>query len=82
MGRFLKTKIEIVNLKMLDVTGVEHIAIAETIIDLNEVAVVRQQAPDDEHIIDDNLCVVYLKSGEFFNLLMPYKEVVEALGWQ
>ena len=81
MINILKTKIDLNNTKLSDITGVEHLIHAEICINIDEITAVRQHAEDDEEHINPDLSFVYLKSGEYFMIYTPYTEVLQQLGW-
>lgn len=81
MSHTLKSKIEIVNNKLSEITGKDHVMMADIVIDFNEIVAIREQAHDDSSEISPDMCTVYLRSGEFFYLYTPYLEVASRLGW-
>lgn len=77
MGKFIKTHIELVNMKEVELTGVERVMYGELIFELNQVAAIRETIIDDESEPDPKRCGVYLKTGEYFNIFTPYKEIAK-----
>jgi hypothetical protein len=81
MRNLLKSKIELVNTKLSEITGTDQTMMAEIIVDLNDIVAVREHAPDNESEINPNTCAIYLNNGDYFCLFTPYSEVVRRLGW-
>jgi len=72
-------QIEIFNQKLSDIYGQECLMTAEIVIDLDEVAAIRQNCKEEIETIADDICVVYMKSGESFILMNPYLDVLHNL---
>lgn len=67
----LKTYIELVNQRKIDLTGKEEILRSEMTLRLGEVESIRQVIDDNDEI-DPDSCYVYMKSGQSFIINTPY----------
>jgi hypothetical protein len=75
MSKLLITKTELLHDKEYDFMEQQDKSLADVCIKYDEIVAVRQNA-DEADIINPNMCVVYLKSGELFFIFTPYEEVL------
>jgi hypothetical protein len=75
MSKLLITQIELLHDKEYDFIEQQDKSLANLCIRYDEIVAVRQNA-DEADIINPNMSVVYLKSGEFFFIFTPYEEVL------
>ena len=75
MSKLLITQIELLHDKEYDFIEQQDKSLANICIRYDEIVAVRQNA-DKADIINPNMCVVYLKSGELFFIFTPYEEVL------
>ena len=77
MTKLLFTTIDIVHKKEYEfMQGSEQLLRVETCICYDEIIAVRQHCEEEDPIINPDMCVVYLKSGEVFFVFTPYEEVL------
>ena len=74
----IETKMELVNSKTLSITGEEEITIVNVMIDTSEILAIREVV-NNEMELDKNVTFVYFKSGDSFEVMMPYKDLKELL---
>lgn len=87
--KFITAEIELLNTKMAELIGSgKHTIRAEVRILTENIVAVRQFADDEDSVnsllvdeINPDMCAVYLTSGEFFILHIPYAEMLETLRW-
>lgn len=80
MSKLLFTTIDIVHKKEYEfMQGSEQLLRVETCICYDEIIAVRQHCDEEDPIINPDMCVVYLKSGEVFFVYTPYEKVLDKL---
>jgi hypothetical protein len=73
----IETSVEVMNIRDEELLGRENIMYVDMAIDLNEVCTIREVINDNDTEVNNQRCMVYLKSGESFNIFISYKEVLK-----
>jgi len=75
----IETQIEVVDRKQQELTGVEEIMHVKLAFNSDDVSAVRQVIDDNDYDVNIKKCQIYLKSGEYFTIYTPYKQILELL---
>ena len=70
-SELIETKIDIFNRKLEEI-GIEKSMLVDISIRLKDITAYRQYVDLDEFEINDDRCIVYMKSGEVFVIYTPY----------
>lgn len=77
MSKLLFSTIDIVHKKEYEfMEGSDQLLRVRVCICYDEIIAVRQHCEEEDAIINPDMCVVYLKSGEVFFVFTPYEEVL------
>ena len=75
----VESTIQIFDLKMQEVLGIEKKMAVAISFFLEDVTAVRENVEEGEDEIDPDKSIIYLKSGEYFVISTPYKWILEQL---
>jgi pullulanase/glycogen debranching enzyme len=75
----IETSVAIIKHKFQEITGVVEFITVKMSFNLSDVTAFRQSINEDENEIDNNNCVIYLKSGEYFFINTPYHTILELI---
>ena len=71
-----ETTIQIFDLKHEEILGIQKETTVAMFFRLEDITAVRESIEDGDEQINPDKCTIYLRSGEYFIISTPYKEIL------
>jgi hypothetical protein len=71
----IQAKIEVIDNNLFELTGKEDSMLIDIAINLNDITAIRQKV-NEEGIVEEGQCIVYLKCGENFTIFSSYETIL------
>ena len=71
-----ETTINIFDLKHEEILGVEKMTTVAMFFRIEDITAVRESIEDGDEEINPDKCNIYMRSGEYFIISTPYKEIL------